>query len=101
MLRSLSNIFLYGFQGKCEDLAKENNYSINIDEVNGYQQVTFTNNRRRILGIGFKQVVYKFEKDSLKLREITLFDTNGTVDIYTISNVKYDVTVDSRHFDAP
>ena len=101
MLRSLSNIFLYGFQGQCEDLAKENNYSISIKEADGYQQVTFTNNRQRIIGIGFKQVIYKFEKDSLKLREITLFDTNGTIDIYTISNVKYDVTVDSRHFDVP
>lgn len=101
MLRSLSNIFLYGFQGKCEDLAKENNYSISTKEIDGFQQVTFTNNRRRILGVGFKQIIYKFEKDSLKLREITLFDTNGTVDIYTISNVKYDVTVDSSHFDVP
>ena len=31
-MRSLSNVFLYGFQGRCKDLADENDYSIEVQE---------------------------------------------------------------------
>ena len=98
ILRSLSNIFLYGFQGRCRDLAEENNYSICLKETGQCCHVTFTNNRRNILGIGFKQVIFRFEKESLKLLEIVLIDTTGTIDSYAISNVKYNVEVDPNKF---
>ena len=98
MMRSLSNIFLYGFQGRCKDLSEENNYALETKEVDQYQQVIFTNKKRSIIGIGYKQVIYKFEKDSLKLKEIYLVDNRGTINSYTISNVKYDVTVDQKIF---
>ena len=99
MMRSLSNIFLYGFQGRCVDLATENDYSIETKETDQYQQVTFNNNRRSIIGIGYRQVIYKFEKDTLKLKEIYLVDNKGTVNAYSISNVQYDVEVDPQRFE--
>jgi outer membrane lipoprotein-sorting protein len=98
MMRSLSNIFLYGFQGRCEDLAKDNNYTINVLEKGPYQQVCCNNKKRSLLGIGYKTVIFNYDKDSLMLRQIVLIDNSDNVDTYTISNVQYNVNVDDSVF---
>ena len=98
MMRSLSNIFLYGFQGRCKDLAEENDYDMEIKENGAFQQVTFTSKNQGFLGIGYKQVVFKFEKETLKLREIILYDSRDTEDSSSISNVQYNVPIDSSRF---
>ena len=51
-----------------------------------------------MIGIGYKQVVFKYHADSLLLKEIVLFDFNGNQDTYTISNVQYDVPIDPKTF---
>ena len=99
MLRSLSNIFLYGFQGRCKDLAEENDYSVKVHETGPYYQITCTNNNRVIFGFGFKQVIFKYFKDSLKLKEIILVEDEDAKSVYTISDVKYDVKIDSKRFE--
>ena len=99
MMQSLSNIFLYGFQGRCKDLAEENDYSVKVHETGPYYQITCTNNNRVIFGFGFKQVIFKYLKDSLKLKEIILVEDEDAKSVYTISNVKYDVKVDSKRFE--
>ena len=98
MMQSLANIFLYGFQGKLQDLADENNYSLSTITENGFHIVTGTVKKKKLLGIGYERVVFKYHTDSLLLKEITLFDYSGNVDTYTISNVKYDVVVDPNIF---
>lgn len=98
MMRSLSNIFLYGFQGRCEDLARDNNYTINVSEKGPYQQVCCHNKRKSLLGIGYKTVIFNYDKDSLMLRQIVLIDNSDNVDTYTISNVQYNVLVDDSVF---
>lgn len=97
MMRSLSNIFLYGFQGQCQKLAEENDYSIDI-KTNEYYTVTFTNNKTNLLGISYQKVIYKFNKSGLLLKEIILFDSRGTCDTYTISNPRYNVEIDPDKF---
>ena len=97
--RSLSNIFLYGFQGKVQDLADENGYSLTTKTEDGYHIITGTIIKKKLLGIGYKQVVFKYHTDSLLLKEIVLFDYSGNMDVYTISNVKYDVTVEQSRFE--
>lgn len=99
MMQSLSNIFLYGFQGKIQDLADENGYSLTTKTEGGYHIVTGTINKKKLIGIGYKQVVFKYHTDSLLLKEIVLFDYSGNMDVYTISNVKYDVAVDPNLFE--
>ena len=84
MMQSLSNIFLYGLTTKTE---------------NGFHIVTGTIKKKVLIGIGYKQVVFKYHTDSLLLKEIVLFDYSGNMDTYTISNVKYDVTVDQKTFE--
>jgi outer membrane lipoprotein-sorting protein len=98
MMRSLSNIFLYGFQGRCEDLAKEENYSLQVKETNMQYQVVCTAKKKSFFGIGYQKVVFNYEKDSYLLKEIVLYDTNDNIDIYTISNVKYNETVAEEKF---
>ena len=97
-MQSLANIFLYGFQGKVQDLADENNYSLTTKTEGGFHIVTGTINKKKLIGIGYKQVVFKYHTDSLLLKEIVLYDYSGNVDVYTISNVQYDVAVDPNTF---
>ena len=96
-MRSLSNIFLYGFQGKCQKLAEENDYSIDI-KTDKYHTVTFTNNKKKLLSIGYSQVIFNFQKSDLLIKEIILIDTRGVRDTYTISNTKYNVGVSKDTF---
>ena len=98
MMQSLSNIFLYGFQGRIQDLADENDYSLSTKTENGYQVVTGTINKKKLVGVGYKTVVFKYRADNLLLKEIVLIDYNGNQDTYSMSNVKYDVALDKKLF---
>ena len=97
-MQSLTNIFLYGFRGRAQDLAKENDFTISTKTENGYHIVTMVTQKKTLLGIGYKQVVFKYHTDSLMLKDIVLYDYSGNVDTYTISNVKYNVPLDSKLF---
>ena len=98
MMQSLSNIFLYGFQGRIQDLADENDYSLSTKTENGYHIVTGTTNKKKLIGIGYKKVIFKFSANSLLIKEIKLIDYGGSEDTYTVSNVRYNVPVDKKTF---
>ena len=98
LIRSVSNIFLYGFQGRIRDLAKENGYSLSTKTEGGFHIITGTIIKRSLLGFGFQQVDFKYHTDSLLLKEIILYDYSGNKDVYTISNVRYDIPVDPTLF---
>jgi hypothetical protein len=98
ILQSLCHVFLYGFQGRLQDLADENGYSLSTKTENGYHIVTGTIIRKKLIGIGYKQVVCKYHADSLLVKEIVLCDYSGNLEIYSINSVKYDVAVDKEKF---
>ena len=98
-LRSIGNIFLYAFQGRCEDLAKENNYSMQVTTDSQYYVITYLTKKKHTIGLTYKQVVFKFDLNDLRVKEIVLYDTNNTVDTYQISNVKYNVNIDGSNFE--
>jgi len=98
MMQGLSHIFLYGFQGRTQDLAKENGYTLSTKTEGGYYIVTGTIKKKKLIGIGYKQVVFKYHTDSLLLKEIVLYDYSGNKDSYVISNVKYNVAIDKNTF---
>lgn len=98
IMRSLSNIFLYGFQGRCEELADEENYDLQVKETGPYYKIECTARKKSFFGIGYKTVIFNYEKDSFLLREIVLIDTGDNIDTYAISNVKYNVAVDNTVF---
>ena len=98
MMQSLANIFLYGFQGMVQQLADENGYNLTTETKDGFYVVTGTVKKKKLIGIGYEHVIFKYHTDSLLLKEIVLVDYSGNVDTYTISNVKYDVTIDPNKF---
>ena len=98
MMQGLSRIFLYGFQGRIQDLANENGYTVSTKTEGGYHIVTGTAKKKPLFGVGYKMVVFKYFTDSLLLKEIVLYDYSGNKDSYVISNVKYDVTIDKKTF---
>ncbi|MCR5013204.1 MAG: hypothetical protein K6A28_00340 [Bacteroidales bacterium] len=99
MMESLTNIFLYGFQGRCEEVAEQNNFSVAVSEKGPYQQVCCTNKKRSIFGLGYKTVIYNYDKETLLLKEIILIDNKGITDTYTTNEPKYNGKVDDKHFD--
>ena len=98
MMCGLSRIFLYGFQGRCQDLANENGYTLSTKTEGDCYIVTGTIKKKKLIGIGYKQVVFKYYTDSLLLKEIVVYDYSGNKDTYTISNVKYDISIDRKRF---
>ena len=97
-IQSLCNIFLYGFQGKCQELADENTYNLNVEEEGNYYKIIGSTKKKKLLGIGYKDIIYKYGKQDLLLKEIMLIDYKGNVDTYTISNIRYNEQVDNGHF---
>lgn len=98
MMQSLSRIFLYGFQGRTQDLADENGYNLSTDTKDGCHIITATIIKKKLIGLGYKTVVFKYHIDSLLLKEIVLYDYSGNQDTYTISNIKCDVPIDKGKF---
>ena len=98
MMQGLSRIFLYGFQGRIQDLANENGYTISTKTEGEYHIVTGTAKKKPLFGVGYKMVVFKYHTDNLLLKEIVLYDYSGNKDSYVISNVKYDIPVDKKTF---
>lgn len=96
--KSLSNVFLYAFQGRCQDLADENNYTLKVTTSGQYHILTFTSKKKHILGLGFQKVIFKISIDDLRVKEITLINFKGTVDTFGISNEKYNVKIDKGRF---
>lgn len=98
MIQGLSRIFLYGFQGRIQDLANENGYTLSTKTEGGFHIVTGTAKKKPLFRVGYKKVVFKYFTDSLLLKEIVLYDYSGNKDSYVISNVKYDVAIDKKTF---
>ena len=98
MMQGLSRIFLYGFQGRIQDLANENGYTLSTKTEGEFHVVTGTAKKKPLFGVGYKMVVFKYFTDSLLLKEIVLYDYSGNKDSYVISNVKYDVAIDKKTF---
>ena len=98
MMQGLSHIFLYGFQGRIQDLANENGYTLSTKTEGEFHIVTGTAKKKPLFGVGYKTVVFKYFTDSLLLKEIVLYDYSGNKDSYVISNVKYDVVIDKKMF---
>ena len=98
MMKSLASIFLYGFQGRIQDLANENNYSLTTKTEDGYHVITANTKKKKLIGIGYKTIIFRYHADSFLLKEIVVIDYNDNHDSYVISNVKYDVPIDPKTF---
>ncbi len=99
MMRGLSNIFLYGFQGRCQELADDNNYTLTTEEDDDAHYVIFNSKKKPTFGLGYQKVVFTYSREDLRIREIKLIDYKGTIDTYTISDTQYNVKVAESKFD--
>ena len=98
-IRSLTRAFLYGLQGRCQDLAEENNFSLRMESDNNYHQVIFTTKKKILIGIGLKQAIFRYDINSLLLKEIVLIDYKGSIDTYTLENEKYNAKIKEGIFE--
>ena len=98
-IRSLTRAFLYALQGRCQNLAEENNFSLRMESDNNYHQVIFTTKKKILIGIGLKQAIFRYDINSLLLKEIVLIDYKGSIDTYTLENEKYNAKIKEGIFD--
>ena len=98
-IRSLSRAFLYALQGRCQDLADENNFSLKTESDEHFHTVYFTTKKKILIGIGLKQAIFRYDSKSLLIKEIVLIDYKNTIDTYTLQNEKYNTKIDENVFD--
>lgn len=98
-IRSLTRAFLYALQGRCQDLADENNFSLRMESDNNFHHVIFTTKKKILIGIGLKQAIFRYDINSLLLKEIVLIDYKGSIDTYTLQNEKYNTKIEESIFD--
>ena len=98
LFRSLSNLFLYGVQGKCQALAEEHNYNLNIAETDEGIAVTLESRKKSFFKIGYEKVIFLYNSKTLLINAIKLFDSRGTKDFYRMENIYFDVPVQEDWF---
>ena len=95
---ALTNVFLYAFQGRFEDLAKENDFNLSVIPGDDEHTLVFTAKKKPFLGIGYQSAVFKVNAHDLRVKEINTTDFKGTVETYSLHNEKYGIEVDMSRF---
>ena len=98
-IRSLSQVFLYAFQGRCAELAEINNFSLDIKTSKKFHVVTMTTKKKYLIGFGLRQVVLKYSLDDLHVKEISITDYRDITNTFTLRQPQYNVSFDSNVFD--
>ena len=98
MMQGLTHIFLYGFQGRLQELAKEGKYTISTKTEGNLHIITEESTKKKLLGIGYKKIVFKYDTKSLLVKEIVLYDYKGNQDSYVLSNMKCGIPIDKKTF---
>lgn len=98
-VRSLSQVFLYAFQGRCAELAEINNFSLEIKTLMGFHVVTMTTKKKLLIGFGLRKVVLKFSISDMLVKEISITDYGGTTNTFTLRQPQYNVSFDPSVFD--
>ena len=98
LMRSFANLFLYAFQGRCQDLAEENNYFIETQSNEHFNIVTLTTKKKSFLGLGYKKAVFHFGLDDLLIKELILTDYSDTQDTYRLIAPVINGEVDKNKF---
>lgn len=96
-MRSLSSLMLYSFQGRCKQLADECGYNIALKTDKGYHKVTLTIKKKKLLSYSVVELYYSTVTYHLEKMVLTAY--NDDVAVYSVSNVKYDLGVNSKLFE--
>ena len=99
LMRSISLIFLYGIQGRCNDFIEESNYDMEISNEDGFYIIQFNAKKKHFLGLGYRCIIFKYDENDLRIREIVLIDYNNYIDTFTISNQTYGITINEDTFE--
>lgn len=99
LMKSFANLFLYAFQGHCQDLADENNFYIDTQVDEHFNTVILTTKKKSFFGIGYKKAIFHFGLDDLLIKELILNDYGNSLDTYRISNPIFNEQLDTSVFD--
>ena len=82
-----------------EDLAEENNFTLQTESDEHFHTVYFTTKKKLLIGIGLKQAIFRYDRESLLLKEIVLIDYKDSIDTFTLENEKYNTKIEDSIFD--
>jgi len=78
MMRNLSHVLLYSFQGKLDDLAVEQKCNIKKEDKNGMHVVTLTATKKGVKGYGVIEVCYDAKTKSIRTMRMDEFTGAST-----------------------
>lgn len=84
--------------GQCRTMAEENNYNIALTQDSQNYIVTLTTKKKKLIGIGYKETVFKYGKDNFRLKSILLIDYKDNHDLYSFENQVFDKAIDKDEF---
>ena len=98
LIKPLVRMLFCAIQGKCEQLAEENNYDLSIETTDEAHTATFTSRKRNFFGIGYRQVIFNYSLENKRIQSIILIDYNGNTDTYQLTNSQYGIKIDEDKF---
>jgi len=98
-MRSMSQIYLYAFQGRCQELAEENNYDLQFKAADKFYIVQFNSKKKSFLGHGYKQISFYYEQNSFIIKQIVLVDYNDIIETFSISEPQFNVSIKENKFE--
>lgn len=98
LIKPISRMLMNAVTGQCVTMAEENNYYLEIADDSTAYIVTLTTKKRKFLGIGYKQAVFEYAKDSNRLKSILLIDYKDNRDLYSFENQIFDTEIEESVF---
>lgn len=98
LIKPISRMLVNAISGQCRTIAEENNYNISLTEDTQSYLVTLTTKKKKLLGIGYKQAVFEYRKDNMRLKSILLIDYKDNHDLYSFEEQVFDQPIDENAF---
>lgn len=98
LLKPISRMLVSAINGQCRAMAEENNYNIALTQDSQNYIVTLTTKKKKLIGIGYKETVFKYGKDNFRLKSILLIDYKDNHDLYSFENQVFDKAIDKEEF---
>ena len=98
IFNSLSSLLFCAIQGKCVQLAENNDYDYSIEEKGDTYWVNFDSRKQSSFAIGYKNVVLVYGADDFRLRSIAMTDYKDVTNTFNLSKPKYGIAINADKF---
>lgn len=98
LIKPISRMLVCAINGQCETAAEENDYNLSLSEDSESYKVTLTTKKKKLIGIGYRQAIFSYGKNDMRLKSILLIDYKDNQDLYSFENQIFDQNIDKSVF---